>query len=92
MPFYSEKGLEVENVLTDNGKEFCGSEGHPYRIYLDLNEIGHRTTKVRRQQKDGFVERFTGWRYWTSSSGRPFREKLYESLEALQQDLDEWLI
>ena len=48
LPFYSEKGLEVENVLTDNGKEFCGSEAHPYRIYLELNEIEHRTSKVRR--------------------------------------------
>ena len=50
LPFYSEKGLKVESVLTDNGKEFCGGEGHPYRLYLELNEIGHRTTKVRRPQ------------------------------------------
>ena len=58
LPFYSERSVRVENVLTDNGREFCGGEGHPYRIYLALNEIGHRTTKVRRPQTNGFVERF----------------------------------
>src|SRR5215211_7002172 len=58
LPFYSEKDLKVENVLTDNGKEFCGSEGHPYRLYLELNDIEHRTTKVRREQtRCGFAER-----------------------------------
>ncbi len=45
LPFYAETGLKAENVLTDNGKEFCGSEGHHYRLYLELNDIEHRTTK-----------------------------------------------
>jgi len=50
LPFYSERGLRVENVLTDNdnGREFCGDEGHPYRIYLALNEVEQRTSKVGR--------------------------------------------
>lgn len=87
---YAEKGLRVENVLTDNGREFCGSEGHPYRIYLELNEIKHRTTKVRRPQTNGFVERFN--RTVLDEFFRvAFREKLYESVEALQNDLDKWL-
>src|SRR5918994_1385609 len=91
LPFYSEKNLEVKNVLTDNGKEFCGSEGHPYRIYLELNEIGHRTTKVRHPQTNGFVERFNRTML-DEFFRKAFREKLYESVEALQKDLDEWLI
>lgn len=92
LPFYAERGLKVENVLTDNGREFCGGEGHPYyRIYLALNEIGHRTTKVRRPQTNsGFVERFN--RTALDEFFREvFRRKLYESVEALQRDLDEWL-
>src|SRR5215203_271768 len=90
LPFYSEKDLEVENVLTDNGKEFCGSEGHPYRIYLELNEIEHRTSNVRRPQTNGFVERFNRTAL-DEFFREAFRKKLYESVEALQQDLDEWL-
>ena len=87
LPLYAEKGLRLENVLTDNGREFCGSEGHPYRIYLELNEIKHRTTKVRGPQTNGFVERFN--RTVLDEFFRvAFREKLYESVEALQNDLD----
>ena len=91
LPFYSERGLRVEKVLTDNGREFCGGEGHPYRIYLTLNEVEHRTSKVGRLQTNGFVERFN-----RTALEEFFREafwrKLYESVEALQRDLDEWLI
>jgi transposase InsO family protein len=90
LPFYSEKGLEVENVLTDNGKEFCGGEGHPYRIYLQLNDIEHRNSKVGRPQTNGFVERFNRTAL-DEFFRKAFREKLYESVKALQQDLDEWL-
>ena len=90
LPFYTERGLEVESALTDNGREFCGSEGHPYRIYLTLNEIRHRTTKVRRPQTNGFVERLNRTAL-DEFFREAFRKKLYESVEALQQDLDEWL-
>jgi len=36
LPLYAERGLKVENVLTANGREFCGGESSPYRIYLAL--------------------------------------------------------
>ena len=90
LPFYAERGLKLEHVLTDNGKEFCGGESHPYRINLALNEIGHRTTKVRRPQTNGFVERFNRTAL-DEFFREAFRKKLYESVEALQRDLDEWL-
>jgi len=90
LSFYSERDLKVENVLTDNGKEFCGSESHSYQIYLALSEIGHRTTKVRRPQTNGFVERFNRTAL-DEFFREAFRKKLYESVETLQQDLDEWL-
>ncbi len=47
-------------VLTDNGREFCGTERHPYELYLALNDIEHRKTKVRSPRTNGFVERFNG--------------------------------
>jgi transposase InsO family protein len=90
LPFYAQRELKVENVLTDNGREFCGGEGHPYQIYLALNETGHRSTKVKHPQTNGFVERFNRT-VLDEFFRKAFRQKLYESVEALQQDLDDWL-
>ena len=58
MPFYQAHDLTVGAILTDNGREFCGTETHPYELYLSLNEIEHRRTKVRSPQTNGFIERF----------------------------------
>lgn len=30
LPFYWERGIAVSAALTDNGREFCGRDGHPY--------------------------------------------------------------
>jgi transposase InsO family protein len=91
LPFYKELGLEVGAVLTDNGREFCGTERHPYELYLALNEVEHRKTKVRSPRTNGFVERFHGT--VLEEFFRPaMHAKLYESVEALQADLDAWLV
>ena len=91
LPFYQDLELTVDAILTDNGREFCGKDSHPYEIYLALNEIEHRHTKVRRPQTNGFVERFN--RTVLDEFLRPaFRTKFYESVEALQEDLDIWLV
>jgi len=90
LPFYKEHNFEVKAILTDNGTEFCGVDGHPYETYLEFNDIEHRRTKVRSPQTNGFVERFN--RTVLEEFFRvKFREKLYESVESLQKDLDEWL-
>ncbi|PTW37207.1 hypothetical protein C8N38_1321 [Rhodovulum kholense] len=47
-------------MLTDNGREFCGTEKHPYELHLDLNTIEHRRTKVHTWKTNGFVEWFNG--------------------------------
>lgn len=58
LPFYEELGVEVGAVLTDNGREFCGKPGHhPYELLLAVENIEHRTTKVRSPKTNGFVER-----------------------------------
>jgi transposase InsO family protein len=91
LPFYQDKGLQVDAILTDNGREFCGKDTHPYELYLELNDIEHRKTQVRRPQTNGFVERFN--RTVLDEFFRiAFRKKLYESVEALQVDLDAWLV
>lgn len=90
LPFYEEHGVTVKAILTDNGREYCGTEAHPYELYLELNDIEHRRTQVRRPQTNGFVERFN--RTVLDEFYRiAFRQKLYETVAALQKDLDKWL-
>ena len=90
LPFYREHGLTVSAILTDNGPEFCGTVNHPFELYLSLNDIEHRRTKVRTPQTNGFIERFN--RTVLDEFFRVvFRENFYESVEALQSDLDHWL-
>jgi len=91
LPFYANLGLPVKAVLTDNGREFCGTEKHPYELYLDLNGIEHRRTKVRTPKTNGFVERFNGT-VLDEFFRVKLRETFYETVEALQADLDAWLV
>jgi transposase InsO family protein len=78
LPFYRDQNILVEKILTDNGREFCGSDSHPYEVYLQLNDIKHKRTKVRKPQTNGFVERFH--RTVLDEFFRlAFRSKLYES-------------
>lgn len=90
LPFYRDKGIPVNAVLTDNGREYCGRETHPFELYLELNDIEHRRTKVRKPRTNGFVERFnkTALDEFFRTS---LRNKFYASPEALQEDLDVWL-
>lgn len=90
LPFYAERSLRVGAVLTDNGREFCGTETHPFELYLALSEIEHRRIKVRHPQTNGFVERFhrTVKEEFFEVA---LRETLYTSVETLQTDLDHWL-
>jgi transposase InsO family protein len=91
LPFYEAHGLRVEHVLTDNGREYCGRPMiHPYQIFLELYGIEHRRTKVARPRTNGFVERFNRT-VLDEFFREAFRNKLYVSVEELQNDLDKWL-
>lgn len=91
LPFYQQHGLTVTAVLTDNGREFCGTDMHPYELYLALNDIEHRRTKVRKPQTNGFIERFN--RTALDEFFRiVFRTTFYEAVEPLQADFDRWLV
>jgi transposase InsO family protein len=90
LPFYRDYNLPVSAILTDNGPEFCGTQNHPFELYLSLNDIEHRRTKVRTPRTNGFVERFN--RTILDEFFRiTFRENYYETVDALQADLDVWL-
>jgi hypothetical protein len=72
-------------------REFCGRpDHHPYELFLQLEGIEHRTTKVRRPQSNGFIERLH-----RTLLDEHFRIKgrttWYESVEQMQTDLDSYL-
>jgi transposase InsO family protein len=91
LPFYKSHGMAIEHILTDNGREYCGRAMiHPYQIFLELNDITHRRTKVATPRTNGFVERFNRT-VLDEFFSETFRKKLYASLEELQNDLDKWI-
>ena len=91
LPFYEAQGLPVLRILTDRGTEYCGKpETHDYELFLAVNDIDHTKTKARHPQTNGICERFhkTILQEFYQVT---FRKKLYDSLESLQADLDDWL-
>lgn len=90
LPFYAARQIPVRAVPTDHGREFCGTQAHPFELYLALADIEHRKTRVRRPQTHGFVERFQ--RTVLDEFFRTtLRERFFERLEPLQAELDAWL-
>lgn len=91
VPFFDEEGIPLLRMLTDRGTEYCGNrEHHEYQLYMALENIEHTKTKARSPQTNGICERFhkTMLQEFYQIA---FRKKLYESIEQLQADVDEWL-
>ncbi len=91
LPFYRLWEIPIHAILTDNGSEYCGIEGHPYETMLWLFNIEHRRTKVKSPQTNGYVERLhqTLLKEFFQVT---FRKKFYISIDELQKDLTEYLI
>lgn len=92
LPLFERHQANVKTILSDNGREYCGRpDKHPYELFLQLEGIEHRTTPVRRPQSNGFVERLH--RTLLDEHFRiKGRTKWYESVEAMQKDLDDYLV
>lgn len=92
LPFMDKHDVRVTSVISDNGTEFCGrADSHPYELFLQLEEIEHRTTKVRRPQSNGFVERLH--KTLLNEHFRIMgRKKFYDTIEEMQKDLNEYLV
>jgi len=91
LPFYEEHGIQIERALTDNGHEYCGRPvGHPFELYLAIQQIEHRRTDVGSPETNGFCERFhrTVKEEFYSVA---FRKTFYESLDQLQRELDRYV-
>jgi transposase InsO family protein len=91
LPFFEEYQIPLLRILTDRGTEYKGKpEHHEYELYLAIEGIDHSKTQVRHPQTNGICERL----HRTMQEefyAVAFRKKLYDSLAALQQDLDAWM-
>jgi transposase InsO family protein len=89
--FFDQQDIPLLRVLTDRGTEYKGKrEHHEYELYLSIEGIEHSKTQVRSPQSNGICERL----HRTMQEefyAVAFRKKLYETLEDLQTDLDEWM-
>lgn len=90
LPFFEAHSIPLLRILTDRGTEYKGAPGHEYELYLELEGIEHTKTKVRHPQSNGICERL----HRTMQEefyAVAFRKKLYDNLEVLQADLDQWM-
>ena len=91
LPFFEQQGVPLLRILTDRGTEYKGKpEHHEFELYLGIEGIEHSKTQVKHPQSNGICERL----HRTMQEefyAVAFRKKLYDSLDKLQQDLDEWL-
>lgn len=91
LPQDEQQGLRIETLLSDNGREYCGRpDQHPFELFLQLEGIKHRTTRVRRPQSNGFVERLhrTLLDEHLRIEGRTAWD---ESIDQMQGDFDAYL-
>ena len=91
LPFFEQHGVQIATILSDNGREYCGRpDRHPYELFLQLEGIEHRKTKIRRPQSNGFVERLH--RTLLDEHFRVMgRSKWYETVDEMQEDLQSYL-
>ena len=91
LPLFQEHGLPLLRILTDRGTEYCGRpEQHDYQLYLAINDIDHTRTKAKSPQTNGICERFHKT-VLDEFYRVAFRKKIYDDLESLQRDLDDWI-
>lgn len=91
VPFFDQHNISLLRVLTDRGTEYCGKiENHSYQLYLATEDIDHTRTKANSPQTNGICERF----HRTMKNefyDIAFRKKIYDSIESLQSDVDQWI-
>ena len=92
LPVFEAHGAAIDAVLSDNGREFCGrADRHPYELFLQLEGIEHRKTRVKRPQSNGIVERLH-----RTLLEEPFRVEgrrtWFETIDEMQRVLDDYLV
>src|SRR5499427_4219554 len=91
IPFFDEHDIRIDRMLTDRGTEYCGAhDRHEYELYLSIEDIDHTRTRTKSPQTNGICERFH--KTLLDEFYRiAFRKKVYDTVEALQLDLDSWV-
>jgi transposase InsO family protein len=91
LPFFESEEVRLLRILTDRGSEYCGSrEHHEYQLYLAIEDVDHTKTKVKSPQTNGICERFHKT-ILNEFYQIAFRKKLYQTLDELQSDVDQWM-
>lgn len=91
LPLFEAQELSMVRILTDRGTVYCASvEQHDYQLCLAINDIDHTKTKARHPQIISICEWFH-MMIFNEFYQVTFRKKLYDSLELLQKDLEDWL-
>ena len=86
-------GRYISRILTDNGLEFTvhhKSKKHHFELLLKFYKIEHKYTKIRHPWTNGCVEKLNQTihnEFYQVS----FRQKIYETLQQLQDDLDKFI-
>lgn len=91
LPTFEQHGAKIDAVLSDNGREFCGRpDQHSYELFLQLEGIEHKRTRVSRPQSNGIVERLH--RTLLDEHFRvEGRRTWFETIEEMQAVLDAYL-
>ena len=91
LPWFEEQDIPLLRILTDRGTEYCGRiDEHAYQLFIGVENIDHSKTKARSPQTNGICERFhktMKHEFYDVA----FRRKLYNSIDELQSDVDNWL-
>src|SRR6516164_2296627 len=92
LPSFEAHSTKIDAVLSDNGREFCGRpDRHPYELFLQLEDIEHKRTRVNRPQSNGIVERWH--RTLLDEHFRvEGRRTWFETIEEMQTVLDQYLL
>lgn len=91
LPFFDKRDLIVEAILTNNGHEFCGTETHPYEQFLANNGIEHWHSRLGKSHTSGFLARFRTI-VLSEFFSDVFRNGFYRNVDALQKELNTWLV
>jgi hypothetical protein len=94
LPFYEEHNIEIQHLLTDKVREYARGQRDirsscPW-LYLAIHQIEHRRTDIGSPETNGLFERSNDALKENFYSAA-FPLTFYESMEQLQQHIDEYL-